>query len=214
MTEAYSFGGNMRPAGRQSGDVERRVFAATERLLGEVRARDLTVAQILTEAQISRRTFYAYFQSKDQVIIALVERTMREMPAIAEPFLARGADQSRRDALRGSLQRAIEVWSEHRLVLRAVAEHWHESPAIRDSWLAVIERFTTAIAAEIDTERAAGQAPLGPDSRKLAATLLWSTSHTIYIAGLGVDNDLPWEAELLDAFTALWIGTIYGGDAS
>lgn len=73
---------------------------------------------------------------------------------------------------------------------------------------------TTAIAAEIDAERTAGQAPLGPDSRKLAAMLLWSTSHTIYIAGLGADHDLPGEAALLDAFTALWIGTIYGGDAS
>lgn len=190
--------------------IDERVFAATERLLGSVRVADLTVAHILSEAQISRRTFYAHFGSKDQVIIALVDRTMREMPAIAQPFLARTPDESRRDALRRSIRLAIKLWSEHRFVLRAVAQQWYDLAEVRDSWLAVIERFTTAISAEIDAERATGQAPAGPDSRQLAAMLLWSTSHTIYIAGLHVDADLPDESSLLDAFTTLWIGTIYG----
>jgi len=197
-------------ASARVGTVVERVFAATERLLGRVRAAELTVADILSEAQISRRTFYTHFRSKDQVIVALVERTMREMPAIAQPFLARAPDESRRDALRRSIGLAIKLWSEHRFVLRAVAEQWRDMAEIRESWLAVIERFTTAISAEIDAERAAGQAPPGPDSSQLAAMLLWSTSHTIYIAGLNVDADLPDESSLLDAFTTLWIGTIYG----
>ncbi|WP_264990711.1 helix-turn-helix domain-containing protein, partial [Mycobacterium kiyosense] len=40
------------------------IFAATARLLAQQSFNDISVAQILTEAGVSRATFYFYFASK------------------------------------------------------------------------------------------------------------------------------------------------------
>src|SRR5438067_539922 len=81
----------------------------------------------------------------------------------------------------------------------ATVEHWHEVPELRTLWLGVIDRFTAAFASEFDRDRAAGHAPPGLPSRELAAALIWGSERTLYIAGLGVTNDLPHEDQALRA---------------
>jgi AcrR family transcriptional regulator len=56
--------------------TERQIMSATERLLGSTPLAELNVARILTEAGISRATFYAYFTSKYGPVAALLKQTM------------------------------------------------------------------------------------------------------------------------------------------
>src|SRR5213076_1135864 len=83
-----------RPRDRDgSTTAEQEIFAATERLLATVTARDLSVAQILEEASISRGTFYHYFSSKWEVIIALATRVMEDIHDWIALFAGGGDDR-------------------------------------------------------------------------------------------------------------------------
>jgi TetR/AcrR family transcriptional regulator, ethionamide resistance regulator len=68
----------------------------------------------------------------------------------------------------------------------------------------------TEIAGEIDRERELGLAPPGAPSRQLAASLLWASEACFYVAGRGVDPQLPDEAAAAETLLRLWIGAIYG----
>lgn len=197
------------PARRGRDAIEARVFAAAEQLLAQAPARDLTVEDLLRAARVARRTFYKYFDNKEAVIAALAHRTLRAMYPDVGPFFSGDTphDDSR---MRASLLRATSLWAEHRGVLRLFFEHWQDVPQIRDGWLEMLEHFTALMAAEIDGERSAGRAPAGPDSRALAATLIWATAHNVYIAGLQIDDDLLGEGATVEPLLRLWHGAIYG----
>ena len=48
------------------------IFEATEKLLGEHSLQEVSVAQIIAEAGLSRATFYFYFGSKYSVAASLL----------------------------------------------------------------------------------------------------------------------------------------------
>jgi AcrR family transcriptional regulator len=192
-------------------DTELAIFEATERLLSEVPLHELSVAQIIAAAEISRATFYFYFSSKFAVVSGLLARVMEEIFEVVQPFVQRQDGVSPEEALRRSLEGATAMWKSHRPAMRAIHEHWNTTPELRTLWITVVERFTDAVSAELDRERAAGIAPPGAGSRQIAAALLWGTERCLYVAGLGVDADLPDEEQTLEPLLALWVGSLYGG---
>jgi AcrR family transcriptional regulator len=203
--------GQPRPRAHDGGsDVEQRIFAATERVLDRVGARDLSVAQILAEAGIARGSFYHYFGSKWQVINKLAANVMADIEARIQPFVVSEVPVSTPDQLRRSIVEGCQVWAEHRAVVRAITEHWRVVPELREMWQGTFERFTTDIASTIERERKAGRAQPGPPARRLAATLLWSTGYALYLAGLGELDDLPGEESIEECLIALWMGALYG----
>ena len=68
------------------------------------------------------------------------------------------------------------------------------------------------LAAAIDRDRAAGLAVKGPSSHQLAAMLLWSSDRCLYVASLGIDDDLPGERETVEPLMAIWMGAVYGAE--
>jgi AcrR family transcriptional regulator len=195
-------------------DAELAIFAATARVLETTPVQKLSVATIIEEAGISRGTFYHYFSSKYGPVAGVVSQVMNRIHEQVQPYLSRSDDEAPEVALRRSLQSAITVWGQYRHVIRAATEHWPEIPELRTLWLGSVERFTDGVSAEIDRERALGVAPPGPDSRQLAAALLWGTEHCLYVAGLRADADLPDEEAILEPVLAMWLGTVYGGVVS
>jgi TetR/AcrR family transcriptional regulator, ethionamide resistance regulator len=199
-----------RPRARDgSTEAERQIFAATEHLLAKVTARELSVAQILEQAKVSRGTFYHYFSSKWEVIIALATSVMEDIHGWIRLFSS-GGDEPRDEALRRSIEEGARVWAEHRAVLRAIVEHWREVPELRAMWLEVMERYIVEIAEEIERDRETGLAPPGADSRILAGALMWSTANTLYMAGLDEADSLPNEEAVLESLFQLWRGAIFG----
>jgi AcrR family transcriptional regulator len=190
-------------------ETEIAIFDATERLLAEVPLHDLSVAQIIAAAGISRATFYFYFSSKFAVVSGLLARVMEEIFEVVQPFTQRDEDVAPEEALKDSLSAAVALWASHRPALRAIHEHWNTTEDLRTLWTGVVERFTEAVGDEIDRERKAGLASTGVDSRQIAATLLWGTERCLYVAGLGVDRNLPDEASALAPLMALWTGALY-----
>jgi AcrR family transcriptional regulator len=206
---ASSRGGDRPRSHAGTSDTELAIFAATETLLAEVPLHDLSVAQIIAAAELSRATFYFYFSSKFAVVTGLLARVMDEMFTAVQPFTQR-SELSPAGALRESLTGATELWRSHRPAMRAVHEHWNSTPELRTLWIGVVDRFTDAVAAELERERAAGLAPPGPPARQTAAALLWGTERCLYVAGLGIDPDLADEQQALEPLLAMWVGTLYG----
>ena len=196
-------------AGRRPGTTEQRICDAAEKLLQQVRAADLTVEEILGEAEISRRTFYSYFASKYAVISSLALRTLAQAYSQQEPFFAGATRAKQRAALEAGISRACAVWAEHRAVLSAVIEHWRDVPELREIWLGVIDRFTDDMAAQIDLQRAAGAAPAGVDSHRIAQTLIWSGAYTIYLAGLPESTHIPDERSVVEMLVNGWAAAVY-----
>jgi len=192
----------------RQGEARAQILAGAERLLAETRLTDLSVEHILAESRTSRGTFYHYFGSKYDVVAVLAADIMEEVMGRIEPFLGRDPKTPPREALATGLRAGWEVWQEHRAVLNAVMEHWVTVPEIRDVWLAVIARFTTAMAAEIDREREDGLAPSTIPSRTVAATLLWSSAQLAFLADRGYE-DLDDPEQALQTMIALWEGTLY-----
>jgi AcrR family transcriptional regulator len=204
--------GTDRPRARDGrSDVEQQIFAATEQLLEELSLGELSVGQICHRAGIARGTFYFYFSSKFAVVAALLAAVMDEIYDVMGPFVMRRPQDSPATGLRAGLEAGWRVWSEHRTLMRATCEHWATVPELREMWLGIMARFTDAIAREIESEREAGLVVPGIESRRLAAMLLWSTERCAYVAGLGVDPDLPSEDAILEPIVALWTRAIYGG---
>ena len=193
----------------RSSPVEQQIFAATERLLLTVSARDLSVAQILREAGVARGSFYHYFSSKWDVITDLVTLVMDDIYSYIEVFTTSDEQLSRQDVLRHSIEQGCGVWAQHRTVLRVILEHWREVPQLREVWLQVLHRIRDGVAPELDRARAVGLAPPGPDSRQLVTALLWGTANCLYAAGLEEIDDLPSETDISGVIEALWVRGLY-----
>ena len=98
-------------------------------------------------------------------------------------------------------------------MLQATVENWYAIPELREVWLRALGALTDSLAAEIDRERALGRAPAGPDSRSLAATLVWTTERCLYVAGLPEHDTLADETSVVESLTRIWLGAMYGGGA-
>jgi AcrR family transcriptional regulator len=191
--------------------AETAIFEATEKLLAEYSLRDLSVAQIISEAGLSRATFYFYFGSKFSVAASLLARITDETYELVQPYLVSDGPAAPRETLARSLRAAVEIWERHRPTLRATMEHWSTNEEIGRQWIEGVELFTDAVAAQIERHRKAGLAPEGPGARRLAAALVWGSQHCLYAAGLGVDGDLDGEQQAFEPLMTMWTRAIYGG---
>lgn len=186
------------------------IVAATAKLLERQSFSDISVANILTEATVSRATFYFYFASKFSVLSAMLQEAMDDIFERVQPFLSRAATDPPAIALERSIGAVASSWHRHRAVLQAANQHWQAEPALREFWLGVVERFVAAGAAEIDRERRAGLITSSLPSRTLAATLFWGTERVLHVAGMGVDPELIDEETAVGPLVAMWKGTLYG----
>src|SRR5258708_24374810 len=102
-------------------EKERAILEATQQLLATMSLSDLSVAEIIKAANVSRTSFYFYFSSKDAVVVALVKEISREISGLIRPLLDRG-ETSPEQAVRQSLTNWMTVGGEHAAVPAAAAE--------------------------------------------------------------------------------------------
>ncbi|MCF8571336.1 TetR/AcrR family transcriptional regulator [Gordonia sp. HY002] len=190
--------------------AEQAVFDATERLLADTSLQDLTVAQILPVAGLSRANFYHYFASKHDVLVALVARIFDQSYGGEAPWSSSpGRDRARQMGL--SLASTLEMWSQHGAVIGAVIEHMHSQPAVGAAWQKTFARFVDTVAGQIRYEREAGRAPDGAPAEMVASLLVGAVERTFYVSTRGLDPRLPAVEDIADSLRALNEAAIYGG---
>ena len=187
-------------------DTRTAILDATERLLAETPLHELTVAEIMEAAEVSRGTFYSYFSSKFEASAALLERTMAEAFDVMRAAIDAVDRPPTQEELRNYLVGSTRLWHEHRAVLRATHENWHAVPELREQWLAAVERFTDALARALSRN---GGDP-APALRRRVASALWATERLEYIADSGVDADVGDEDDLIDTLMDYWAPLLRG----
>ena len=190
-----------------AGAVHGAVLGAAERLLAGASLEDLTVGQLAREADVSRASFYFYFESKQAVLAALLDAVVGEVAEAAAPWLER-ADTPPAEALRQALAGSVDVWRRHGAVLRAAVESSRSSPEIGELWRSQIGAFIDAAAAQIRRDRDAGVAPAdGLDPHALAAALIWMNERTLYVMTL--EGDPSRDPQLVETLAAVWLRAVY-----
>ena len=84
------------------------ILTATRRLLDERRFDELSVADILTAADVARGSFYFYFASKQEVLAELTRRAVALGHEAAEPWFGDPADP--REAVRHGIREGARLW--------------------------------------------------------------------------------------------------------
>ena len=189
------------------------ILDATDYLLAQQRFDELSVADILSSARVSRASFYFYFESKYAVLGELVRRAVKQAQAVAQPWVEEDIE-SPEHTLRQGTSQGLQLWMKHAPVLRAIVEHWRSDERLAALWMEMMEGFTTAATHRIERDRATGRAPLTDvDASTLASTLTWMSERIYYLAAIGhpAFHD---EQQVIDVLMDVWLSVIYNGPPS
>lgn len=171
----------------RKGDLrERAILDTCEALLASQGYDAMTVGDIAQGAGITRGALYFYFGSKQEVVTALVARTVVHL---WERSRATAEAEEPRQAITAAMRRTIELWEEHGLVMRTAIDLSLSIPEIGALWSRTADLFSTAITAVL--ERAGVPAGTGPaQASAMGRALCWMVERSFYHASQQSPEDL------------------------
>lgn len=150
-------------------------------LLAEKPLSLISIEDLVSEAGISRSSFYFYFESKEAVMRALAARVADEIRAVFAQARSAKTAADVRKSIAGYLAR----WRTNGRVLRAMAILVETDDALRDFWEEVTEELLDEAAAALDEQRREGRVlPAPPASKDLVRALfamLWRTGYELSV---------------------------------
>jgi AcrR family transcriptional regulator len=196
-------------ATRLSGDQRQdSILKTAERLLSDRGLDDISIEDLATGAGISRPTFYFYFSSKDEVLLALLEQVIREVEirvaSLPRDFAADPATTWRR-----SIGAFVDVFAAHRSVAVAVLAARPRNAQVHDLWARSMQSWADYTTEVIIDERARGAAPGGIDARDLALSLNLMNERVLS-ATFSSDSPAIAHENALDVLSTIWLRSIYG----
>jgi AcrR family transcriptional regulator len=180
------------------------ILETVEELLRVRRLDELTVAEIVEAAGVSRATFYTHFDSKFSVVAALVRDIVNGVYENWRRWFE-GDEPADEPTLRRYTDESVRRWHDHPALLAATVEGWHTDPEIHDLWQRTLDNFSAALAARIERDRAAGRQPADDmDALALATGLCWMAERALYIAASSPESVLGSEEALATTWAAIW----------
>lgn len=137
-----------RRTAERKGDVrERAILDTCEALLARKGYDAMTVGDIAQGAGITRGALYFYFGSKQEVLTALVARTVEHL---WERSRVTAQTEEPRRAVTAAMRRTVELWNEHGLVMRTAIDLTLTVPEIGHLWNRTADLFIAAITAVLE----------------------------------------------------------------
>jgi AcrR family transcriptional regulator len=199
-----------RRAKRPTGDEREELIRETlEKLLEQKNFHQISIDDLARGAGISRPSFYFYFESKEAVLLALMDEIVGQADAASDLAQAAIADDPQR-FLRDALAAYVHILGEHRGVVVACNQAAAASPEVRDLWNIVRERWVQMAVAGIDAERERASLPATIPSRELAIALLSMNEGVMYSAFAGEDPSIAAD-RVIDVLTHVWANAVYEG---
>lgn len=198
-----------RRSARVSGDERQDAILVTaEALLAERGFDDISIEDLARGAGISRPTFYFYFASKDEVLLALLDRVITEVEHRVGG-LPRDFESDPTGAWTRSIGMFVEVFVAHRGVATAAIAARSRNDEVRVLWSKSMQSWADFSTEVIRSEQARGAAPGGIDAHDLAVSLNLMNERVI-TAVLNKESPAIAEARALDVLSTIWIRAIYG----
>ncbi|MGH2937431.1 MAG: TetR/AcrR family transcriptional regulator [Solirubrobacterales bacterium] len=206
----------------QSSRVERRQ-ELLEQLLGVVEGlfadgetfTELSVERLVSEAGISRSTFYVYFEDKGELLNAWLEQIIDEVAESTGPWYGLTAEATR-DDLRVALAQLIESYQPHTQLMAAVLDATTYDPSVRAGVEQIMRRNVAGLRHHICAGQRDGFIDPALPAKETAEWLTWMAERGFHqLIRTAVEREL----ELLtDSYTDIVWSTLYapvldGGEA-
>ena len=166
------------------------------------------ITDIAAEAGRSAASFYNYYDTKADLLIALAEEFNAEATSLAVlPFRA---GLARPEALREAVAGFWRTYAKRRGELIGIFQAAMVEGRFRDRWLELRGEAITRIAGEVRAAQARGYCP-GVDPVMTASALSAMLEHFCYIwLGQGGEKDVAFDDErALDAVATIWVKAVY-----
>jgi AcrR family transcriptional regulator len=202
-----------RPSHHSGDEREQAILATAERLLQERPLADFSVDDLAKGAGISRPTFYFYFQSKNAVLLSLLDQMNSKALAVLKAL--HGKLTGDPAALwRARIEAFFEVSGSHRAVAVAGAAAKATNPEVRQVWSALMQRWTSFTTFAINAERERGVAPNTVPAQDLSAALNMLNERVMAATYTSEEQAIP-EDRVIDTLVHIWLASIYeDGQAS
>lgn len=189
----------------RKGDLrETAILDAAEALLDRDGVESVTVEQIAKGAGITRGALYFYFGSREEVVTALVARTMKVIVEDAR-LAGEEVDVEPLETIVRAAARTEKQWIDHGVVMRAAVDYSPFIPEVSKLWRGTVETYIDSMAKVL--VRAGVPDRKGPKgARRLATALCWATERNFYMEATG-GGDLKAARQ---AAVELWRRTITG----
>jgi AcrR family transcriptional regulator len=196
-----------RRSARASGDErERAIMRTAEELLETRPLRQISVDALARGAGLSRSAFYFYFPSKDAVVLALVERLVRDAGGALDETLQRAGLGP--DSWREGIAIFYEIFGAHRAVIQAAVELSESNEEAQSLWAQITAGWVEQVEERIAQERESGLAPAGVPARDLATALVQMNERALRSVFTGAKPAIA-EREVIDVLAHVWVSAIY-----
>ncbi len=152
--------------------VSRWLLPAVERLLDEESYPALTVEQMAAEAEISRSSFYNYFEDKGDLLRALTDDVMSKSLDASRVWWMLPPNAGKEE-LRGALRHLVEVYTPHAVLMRAVSETISHDSRVRAEYLDYMANGVAGIAEYVRAGQAAGAIRPDLDATAVGEWFTW-----------------------------------------
>lgn len=210
MTPPTSSPARGRRAKRPSGDEREQAIRETlEDLLATKQLHEISIDDLARGAGISRPSFYFYFESKEAVLLTLMDEIVRQADAasdLAQTAIAQDPQRFLRDALTAY----VTILGAHRGVIVACNQAAASSPEVRALWNIVRERWVQMGADAIEAERERIGMTGTLSARELAVALINMNEGVMYSLFAGEQPAIP-EDRVIEVLSSVWINAVYEG---
>jgi AcrR family transcriptional regulator len=182
------------------------ILQAAEDFLRERPFRELSVDEVMARTSLSRSSFYVYFRDRHDLLLRLIQEIGDGLMQMADRWL-NGTGDPRADA-RDALEGLSAVYSEHGIVMRAIADAARVDPQVEHFYEDLIDRFVVANTAHIAEEIAAGRTP-PMDPGETARALVWA-SEAYLVRTLGTVPPRQPREQVVETLSAIWVRVLYG----
>lgn len=187
-------------------EIALRLFSAAEGMLENGASfTEISVEQLITEADIARSTFYVYFEDKGALLLELADRVTVLLGEAALPWLELppGADHN---DLKVALGKVVDAYIVHRHVLAAVGEAAAYDPRVREQYGVLMERRTVFMVEHFRSRQQTGAVRSDIDVSAVTPWITWMVERGLYQL---LGHDLRDSSEFLDGLTSVIWHTLY-----
>lgn len=173
---------------RRTASASKILSAAESLLAGGERFTELPVERLISEAQVSRPTFYAHFADKSALLARLAEQVIDQLQGAADDWWAHPHTDDPGPVV-PTLLEMTRVMRENAALLRAIFEVSGYDDDVARRWRLRTESFIATSAARLAEEQKAGLVAKDVDVQQAAAQVVRLVEGALYQQVLHGDPD-------------------------
>lgn len=188
-------------------EIRTQLLEVVERLLADGESyTEISVERLVSEAGLSRSTFYVYFQDKGDLLHAWSARISDELVAAAGTWWALGPGLTKAD-VRAALADVVETYRPHATLMAALYDAAAYDLAVRELVDAMMEANASGLRRHIERGQAAGFVDPALPAVETAGWLTWMAERSLHqLVRTASDKEL---VPLVDALGGIVWNTLY-----